>query len=61
MQKYEYRCNRCMVIEQKWILNSSKPTESVPCGKCGGSAERIITYSNLEVNEYKDFADKKFT
>ena len=49
-----------MIIEQKWSLNSSKPTESVSCRKCGGLAERIVTNSNYKVNDYKEFAKKEF-
>jgi rRNA maturation endonuclease Nob1 len=41
MKKYEYRCNRCLVIEEKWYLNSNKPSTSVPCQRCGGLALRI--------------------
>jgi len=49
-----------MIIEQTWSFNSSKPTESVPCRKCGGLAERIISQSNLKIKDYKEFAKKEF-
>jgi hypothetical protein len=54
MHKYEYRCNHCMIIEQKWVFDSATPSEKVPCWKCGGSAERIITYQNMEVNKSRE-------
>ncbi len=62
MQKYEYRCQRCMIIEERWILNKSMHTESVPCRKCGGEAEKIISGSNFKVNDYNqnDGAKRRF-
>jgi hypothetical protein len=41
MEKYEYRCNRCFIIEERWLINSKKPTTSIPCYKCGGLAIRL--------------------
>jgi hypothetical protein len=41
MEKYEYRCNRCFIIEERWLLISKKPTTSIPCHKCGGLAIRL--------------------
>jgi hypothetical protein len=41
MRKYEYRCNRCFIIEERWLLNSKKPINSIPCHKCGGLAIRL--------------------
>ncbi len=46
MNKYEYRCNKCLVIEERWLLYFKKPTDSIPCPKCGRSAIRL-PYSNL--------------
>ena len=41
MNKIEYRCNRCLVIEERWLLKSNKPSNSIPCYKCGGLALRL--------------------
>ena len=41
MKKLEYRCGRCLIIEEKWATNSKKPSITVPCHKCGGLAIRI--------------------
>jgi hypothetical protein len=43
MKKYEYRCNSCLIIEEKWSIdsNSNIPSDSVPCHRCGGLALRI--------------------
>jgi RNase P subunit RPR2 len=43
MKKYEYRCNSCLIIEEKWSLdsNSNIPSDSVTCHRCGGLALRI--------------------
>ena len=41
MNKYEYRCDRCLIIEEKWLRNSNRPSNNVPCHKCGGLAFRI--------------------
>lgn len=41
MTKYEYRCNRCLIIQEKWYSKTYDPSVSVPCQKCGGLALRI--------------------
>ena len=41
MNKIEYRCNRCLVIEERWIVNSNRPFNSIPCYKCGGLALKL--------------------
>ena len=51
MKKYEYRCQRCRIIEQRCILNDSMPTESVSCRKCNGEAGRITSGPNFKVND----------
>ena len=38
MKKYEYRCDRCMTIEERWILYADKPPDSIFCHKCDGVA-----------------------
>ena len=53
MKKIEYRCNRCLRIEEKWFPKSQKPTNSVPCHKCGGLAIRLP----LEKWKHKVFED----
>ena len=58
MDKYEYRCNRCLIIEEKWILFSDKPSNSVPCHKCGGLALRI-PWSKSKESVFDDFQKRQ--
>lgn len=48
MTKYEYRCNRCLIIEEKWYSKSYDPSVSVTCQKCGGLAFRIPWSKSIE-------------
>ena len=48
MKKIEYRCNRCLIIEERFLLNSQKPDNTAACHKCGGLAIR------LPLNKWKD-------
>ena len=49
MKKIKYRCNRCMTIEERLIVDSSQQaTNSTPCQKCGGLAIR------LPIEKWKD-------
>ena len=41
MNKIEYRCNRCLEIEERWLHKSNKSSNSIPCHKCGGLALRL--------------------
>ena len=41
MKKIEYRCNRCLIIKERWIPNTQRPTPCTPCHKCGGLAALI--------------------
>jgi len=41
MRKYEYRCERCMIIIERWVLYSGKPSNRVFGHKCDGLALRI--------------------
>ena len=43
MRKIEYRCNHCMIVESKWLLNSDSSTEVITCRKCGLESKRIGT------------------
>ena len=43
MRKVEYRCNYCMIVESKWLLNSDSSTEVITCRKCGLESKRIGT------------------
>ena len=54
MNRYEYRCNRCLVIEERWLVNSDKPSNSIPCHKCGGLALRL-PWSKSKRNVFEDF------
>jgi len=54
MKKLEYRCNRCLIIEETWVTNSAKQFNSVPCHKCGGLAIRI-PWSKSKDRVFEDF------
>ena len=54
MNKYEYRCSRCFIIEERWLLNSKKLTNSIRCHKCGGLAIRL-PWSKLIDKVFVDF------
>ncbi len=41
MKRLEYRCDKCLIIEEKWYVNSHQPSNSVLCHLCGGPALRI--------------------
>jgi peptide subunit release factor 1 (eRF1) len=43
MRKVEYRCNHCMIVESKWILNNDSSTEVITCRKCGLESKKIGT------------------
>jgi hypothetical protein len=43
-----------MIIQQKWVFNGSSPSEKIPCWKCGGSADRIITRTNATADKNKE-------
>jgi hypothetical protein len=58
MKKIEYRCNRCLIIEEKWFLNSNKPFHSIPCHKCGGLALRL-PWSKYKKAGFTDFTKQK--
>ena len=40
MKKCEYRCDECMIIEERWILGTGKPSNYIFCQKCGSEALR---------------------
>ena len=41
MRKVEYRCNHCMIVESKWLLNNDSSTEFITCRKCGLESKKI--------------------
>ena len=43
MPIYEYRCRKCGNVFEEWVKTFDSP-ELEPCPKCGGDAERIISY-----------------
>ncbi len=43
MRKVEYRCNHCMIVESKWLLNNDSSTEYITCRKCGLESKKIGT------------------
>lgn len=58
MTKYEYRCNRCLMIEERWLINSNKPSNSIPCDKCGGLALRL-PWSKSKRAVFQDFIEQR--
>jgi hypothetical protein len=58
MKKYEYRCNRCLIIEERWLFNSKKPSDSVPCHKCGSLAIRLPWSKSID-KVFDDFEKTK--
>ena len=54
MCRVEYRCNQCMIVETKWVLNNDNgPSEYISCRKCGLTSNKIGTE---EVSRPNDFA-----
>ena len=44
MRKVEYRCNHCMIVETKWLLNGdNRSSDYIACRKCGLESKRIGT------------------
>ncbi len=43
MRKVEYRCNHCMIVESKYLLNSDRSFEYITCRKCGLESKMIGT------------------
>ena len=54
MNKYEYRCNRCLIIEERWFTRFEKPLNSIPCHKCGGFAVRL-PWEKWKKHVFKDY------
>jgi rRNA maturation endonuclease Nob1 len=57
MNKYEYRCNRCLIIEERWLFNNEKPRNTTFCQKCGGLAIRH-PFKKWKNKVFEDFASK---
>ena len=58
MNKYEYRCSGCLVTEERWLLKSDKPTNSIPCHECGGLALRL-PWSKSKRDVFEDFKQER--
>ena len=43
MREVENRCNRCMIVESKWLLNNDHSTDHIACRICGLESMRITT------------------
>ncbi len=59
MKKYEYRCDRCMIIEERWIRYSDKPSNRVLCHKCGGLALRL-PWPKSQEDVFEDFQKRLY-
>jgi len=52
MRKVEYRCNHCMIVESKWLLNNDNSTEFITCRKCGLESKQIGTEDVSQPSNY---------
>jgi hypothetical protein len=41
VKKHQYRCNRCLTIEDRVLREELAPLCSVPCSRCGGLAIKL--------------------
>ena len=41
MQKVEYRCYHCMIVETRWLAKYAKSPDYITCCKCNGESRRI--------------------
>jgi hypothetical protein len=41
VKKHQYRCNRCLIIEDRVLREELTPLCSVPCSRCGGLAIKL--------------------
>lgn len=55
MKRLEYRCEKCMIIEERWYINSHKPTSGVTCHLCGGVASKIPLSNSNETIAQEGF------
>jgi len=59
MKKYEYRCEKCMIIEERWVLYSDKPSNRVLCHKCDGLALRL-PWPKSQKDVFEDFRKREY-
>ena len=43
MRNVEYRCNHCMIVESKWLLDNDSSTKYITCRICGLESKKIGT------------------
>ena len=48
VKKHAYRCNRCLVIEDRVLSENLKPWYSAPCSKCGGLSIRLPISESID-------------
>jgi hypothetical protein len=58
MKKIEYRCNKCLIIEERFLPNFQEPQNTAACHKCGGLAIRL-PLSKWKDKIFEDFAKKQ--
>jgi hypothetical protein len=46
------------MIEERWLINSNKPSNSIPCDKCGGLALRL-PWSKSKRAVFEDFIEQR--
>ncbi len=62
MRKVEYRCNHCMIIESKCLLNGDRSFDYITCRKCGLESKMIATEddsrpNHVTLNEFSEFKE----
>lgn len=53
MKRHQYRCNTCLILEERWLREGVEPFFAVPCPKCAGLAIKLPTSDSMS----KIFAD----
>jgi hypothetical protein len=41
MERYQYRCNKCLMLEERLFEEEKLPLCVIPCSRCGGLAIRV--------------------
>jgi hypothetical protein len=48
LKKAQYRCSRCLILEERTLFNDMVPLCAVPCHKCEGMAVLLPASSSME-------------
>lgn len=47
MKRHQYRCNTCLILEERWLREGVEPFFAVPCPKCAGLAIKLPTSDSM--------------